>query len=318
MEYITPLLLLAVGLGLLIWGSESLIKVARYLAKRFNLSPLVAGAIILGFGTSLPELGVSVSAVISDTPLVAYGNVIGSNIANIGLILGLSACLCAVPIVFTAQEARYQFILVAAATMLFLLFASDLVLTPSEAILLLMLFVVSMVIMARTKSQIDEDDEIEAMKLPRLIFSIVGGIACVGFGAPLTVDAASQLAYNLGASEQLVSLTLVAFGTSLPELIVSIQLATIKKPRLIIGNIMGSNIFNILLVLPVVHLFKPLQLEKEELYRDGGFLAMITILFIALCFSWKGQRQIHKLLGALFLAIYCAYLAIIAVKMFVL
>lgn len=318
MEYIISLLLLASGLGLLIWGSNALINVASFLAKKYNLSPLATGAIILGFGSSLPELIVSISSAINDTPLVAYGNVVGSNIANIGFVLGISALTSSIPVVFIADEARNQFILIAVSTLVFILFAVDLILNPYEAIFLLGLFCASIVILMRSKSQISIKDHISEMKMLHLIISIIGGLAFVGLGGHLTVYSAVDIAYRIGVSEQLVSLTLVALGTSLPELVASIQLVRIKQPRLIIGNIMGSNIFNLLLVLPMAHLLKPFILNKAELYRDGSFITAITVLFIILCFSWKGKREIRHLGGLTFLMIYCLYIGIISMQMFVL
>lgn len=308
MAFFSSLLFIVIGLASLIWGAGAVVRVTPTLAKNIGISPLAAGAIILGIGTSLPELAVSVAAGIADESLIAYGNAVGSNIANIGLIFGVSALITT--ITFVGKAVRQQFILLAAATSLFLFFLIDAQLVLSEGLLLILLLFVSLLLIARGKDTWQRNHP--SAQGGRLFFGLVVGFGCVFVGAPLTVRGISMLALHLGVPPQLVSLSLLALGTSLPELVVSIRAAMAKEPQLIIGNILGSNIFNLLLVVSVACLFNPIRLTTLDLQRDGGFLILTTLLLFVLGFSWNKQRQLGFAAGCLLLLVYGSYLGTIA------
>ncbi len=329
---INSLILLSVGIVLLIGGAELLIRQVQYLAQRYNISPLVLGAILLGFGTSLPEIVVSVFAVINETPLVAYGNAIGSNLLNIGIIFGLAACVSSSPLVIKAQEARISFVFLGLSIISIVIFASDMILMPYEAAISFLLFICCMylLITANRPPTQETNPEItpnpsanpstntapsvnnsKTRRLSLVALMTILGLAGVAYGGEMTVKNAYAFAYELEVPEQVISLLLVAFGTSLPELVVTIQLAMKKETSLIIGNILGSNIFNVLLVLPIAYALKPLHISLIDLYRDGAFMIVLTLILIALGFAWKGERRVHRKGGALMIVTYCIYFSLL-------
>ena len=306
------ILLLGCGIGLMIWGADTLITIAQYISGKFKFSPMVTGAVLLGFGTSLPEIVISINASIKGTPMIAYGNVLGSNIANIGLIMGLGLAVSSAPLILLAKETRHQFLLLGISVLAFMLFVYDFVLTPMEAWISLALFITCLVIILKSRVNFDAQEKIKDIQPIRLILLLGGGLAAVGYGGELTVNNAQDLAIALGVPVQVVGLVLVAVGTSLPELVVTIRLSMKGQPKMIVANIVGSNIFNLLLVLPIVYLVTPLQLEQEELYRDGGFMILLTLLLLVLGFSWRNQREVPAKGGIVLLFIYSFYICLLA------
>lgn len=315
---VNSLILLALGIAILVGGAEILIRQVQYLALRYKISPLVLGAVLLGFGTSLPEVMVSIFAVANETPLVAYGNAIGSNLLNIGLILGLAAFISSVPLHMRAADTRTSFIFLALSVMAVTAFARDMVLMPYEAIMSLALFACCIYLLLTTSYTPPKSaTKVQERKLWQVTLLVILGLGMVGYGGDMTVYNACAFAYEAGVSEQAVALVLLAFGTSLPELVVTLQLALKKETDIIIGNLLGSNIFNILLVLPIAYLFQPLQISWVDLYRDGGFLIFLTFAVFIMGFAWKGERRLHKKGGFLLIVIYCAYLGILSRSIFV-
>lgn len=310
MAFFTSVLLISIGLTTLIWGAGAIVQVTPSLAKTIGISPLAAGAIILGIGTSLPELAVSVAAGIANESLIAYGNAVGSNIANVGLILSIAALITT--ITFIGEAVRWQFILMTLATLLFLFLAMDTQLTFNEGLLLILFLMVSLWVIVRGKGLWQQNHP--AIKRSKQAFNLVAGFGCIFVGAPLTVRGVSMLALNLGVPPQLVSLSLLALGTSLPELVVTIRAAIHREPQLVIGNVLGSNIFNLLLVVAVACLFSPIYLNISDLQRDGSFLILTTLLLLVLCFSWNRQRKLSRLGGGLLLSIYCLYIGAIVIS----
>lgn len=309
---VNSLILLSVGIGLLIGGAELLIRQVQYLAARYNISPLVLGAVLLGFGTSLPEVVVSVFAVINETPLVAYGNAIGSNLLNIGLILGLAACVSSIPLVMRPQETRTSFIFLGLSVVSITIFASDMKLVPYEALISLALFGYCIYLLLTTTPPASSTTNIKRRNPWSTILLTLLGLSMVGYGGELAVYNACAFAYESGVSEQVVSLVILAFGTSLPEMVVTIQLAIRRETSIIIGNLLGSNIFNVLLVLPIAYIIRPLHISWMDLYRDGSFLIGLTFVVILLGFAWRGERKLHRKGGMLLIGIYCIYISILA------
>lgn len=317
-DIILHLVLLGCGIGLMIWGADSLIEIVQYISQKFQLSQVITGAILLGFGTSLPEIVISFNSLAKGTPMIAYGNALGSNIANIGLILGLGLCLSHQPLVAEASETRYQFLMLGMSVLFFASLAYNLILNPLEAWLSIILFFGCLGAMVLNRAGQEEiDTNIKSYKPKRITVMVVAGIVAIGVGGELTVNNAKELAVALGVSTQLISLVLVALGTSLPELVVTVQLALKGHPKMIIGNIMGSNIFNLLLVLPIVYTVSPLSLERGEVYRDGGVILLLTFLFMILGFSWQGKRKMHYKSGLLLLLIYFSYLGYLTLPLLV-
>lgn len=315
---VNSLLLLGLGIAILVGGAEMLIRQVQYLALKYKISPLVLGAVLLGFGTSLPEVMVSIFAVANETPLVAYGNAIGSNLLNIGLILGLAAVVSSVPLVMRADDTRVSFIFLGLSVVSVTVFAFDMKLMPYEAVISLLLFAVCIYLLL-TKSYTPAaggGEVVKERKLWQVILLTLLGLSMVGYGGDMTVFNACAFAYEAGVSEQAVSLVLLAFGTSLPELVVTLQLALKKETDIIIGNLLGSNIFNVLLVLPIAYLIRPLHISWVDLYRDGAFLIFLTFILIIMGFAWQGERRLHRKGGFVLIVIYCVFIGVLSRSVF--
>ena len=310
---VNSLLLLGLGIAILVGGAEMLIRQVQYLALKYKISPLVLGAVLLGFGTSLPEVMVSIFAVANETPLVAYGNAIGSNLLNIGLILGLAAVVSSVPLVMRADDTRISFIFLGLSVISVTAFAFDMKLMPYEAVISLSLFAVCIYLfLTKSYTPVATAEVVKERKLWQVILLTLLGLAMVGYGGDMTVFNACAFAYEAGVSEQAVSLVLLAFGTSLPELVVTLQLALKKETDIIIGNLLGSNIFNVLLVLPIAYLIRPLYISWVDLYRDGAFLIFLTGILLVMGFAWKGERRLHRKGGFVLIAIYCVFIGVLS------
>ena len=312
MIYLVPLVFFGGGLALLIWGAENVIRAAPSVAYKMRIPPIAAGAIILGLGTSLPEALVSLTAGLRGESLIAYGNAVGSNIANIGFILGITALIY--PIVFVGRVVRRQFLLMGLATLSFLVLSADLHLSFLDASFLFVLLLFSL--WAIILSKMVDKPKGRILSNAAMFRRLGGGMLCLGVGAPLTIEGVSTLAVSLGIPSQLVGLTILAVGTSLPELVVSIQMAIRKEPHLAIGNILGSQIFNLLLVVPLACILHPIDITNDDLMRDGGFLVLMTLMGFVLCFSWNGRRTLGAFAALLLLFVYCSYLGIIAAAVF--
>jgi cation:H+ antiporter len=309
------LLWLLVGLVLLTLGGEALVRGALAAARRMGVSPLLAGLVIVGFGTSAPELVVSVQAAVKGLPDIALGNVIGSNIANILLILGISAVI--MPLVVNIQSLRRDGLTMLCATLLFMALASFGGLGRIEGVLMLAVLAAYLVWAYRTEREDSgspeaqlhtaESEEIEQvpMSIPMTLLATFGGLAMLILGANRFLLGAVGLGEKLGVPEAVIGLTVVAVGTSLPELAVSIVAAIRKHADVAIGNIIGSNIFNILCILGVASLITPLPLEGRLLNIDQ--FVMLAAAAMLLLFLFFGLR-LSRLKGAFLLLGYVVYI----------
>lgn len=305
---------LFVGLVLLTVGGESLVRGALAAAKRMGVSPLLAGLVIVGFGTSSPELVVSLQAAISGQADIAIGNVVGSNIANILLILGISAMI--MPLVTHIQCLRRDGLTMLAATLIFIGLASFGGLSRIEGILMLLCLAGYLVWAYRTEREDSpeaqlhkaEADEIEVMpmSLPMVLLSTIGGLAMLILGANRFLLGAVGLGETLGVPEAIIGLTVVAVGTSLPEMAVSIIAAIRKHADVAVGNIIGSNIFNILCILGISSIITPLPLQGRLLHIDQ--FVMLAVAVILLLFLFFGLR-LSRLKGLLLVIGYIVYIA---------
>ncbi len=308
------LLLVATGLFLLFVGGEGLVRGSVALAERLGISKLLIGLVIVGFGTSTPELLVSVNAALDGAPEIALGNVVGSNIANILLIIGVAALIA--PILGwdrTALREALVATLVSAAT-LALMHAA--IITRAHGIAMLMLLAGYLLASywlerrnrtARTFQ--NEAAEFEDIPLPRPWLPPVlalGGIAALVFGADLLVEGAVNIARDFGVPDAVIGLSLVAIGTSLPELATAIVAAIRRHSDVVLGNVIGSNIFNILAILGVTVVIQPIEVSTR--FRDIDAPIMLgasLLLLVLLC----ATRRIGRLWGVLMLAVYLAYMA---------
>jgi len=307
MEY----LLLIGGLVLLIIAAESLVRGAVGVALKFNIPTLVIGMTIVAFGTSAPELIVSLKAALSGHSELAIGNVVGSNIANIALILGITTIL--LPITVKRSTAIVDWPIMMSATLLFYLFS----LTNHQIefyeglIFTIGLIGFNFYMFRDAKKQNKKeilDVDVEQVKKSNIflnLFLLVVGIIGFAVGANWLLDGAVQIATNFGVSEHIIGVTIVAFGTSVPELITSVVAAFKKHSDISIGNLIGSNIFNILGVLGITALIKRIPVSMQVIQVDVFWLLATSFIIFPLMI--KGFK-INRLSGVLLVVVYCTYL----------
>lgn len=294
-------LLILAGLTGLFLGGEALVRGASGLAARLGLSPLLIGLTVVGFGTSMPELLVSVDAALRGVPAIAVGNVVGSNIANILLILGVSAVVW--PLAGVADMRRDLVVMVLAALALVPLFAFGQVGRLAGGALVLGL-AVYLVQTFRNPGEAPVD-AIAPMSVPKALLIAALGLVALVAGARFLVDGAVNIARAAGLTEAFIGLSIVAIGTSLPELATSLVAAVRRQSALAIGNVVGSNIFNVLGILGLTALISPIPVEGRFLTFDlPVMLAASLVLSLVL---WRGG-QVGRLAGLAALAAYAVYL----------
>ncbi len=298
------------GFVLLFFGGDWLVEGGVALARRFRISPLVIGMTIVAFGTSAPELLVSLISAIKGSAGIAIGNVVGSNIANIGLILGLTALICPIE-TDNSKVIRHGSIMIAA-SLLLMVFALKSGITRMEGLILfagLILFTTISVRKGRTQPQEADIDNLEGKPMTVLaaIGLIVLSCGMLAFGADILVDGATTVASALGVSDKVIGLTIVALGTSLPELAASVAAAFKKQMDISIGNIIGSNIFNILCVLGVSTSIKPISLEFRDYVNDFIWMMGFSIFIIIFTTMRKKKGRLGRTAGILFLLAYAVY-----------
>lgn len=311
------LLILALGLVLLYFGAEGLVRGSSSLALRLGLSPLVVGLTVVAFGTSTPELVVSLKAAYLGQGDISVGNVVGSNICNIGLILGFSAVI--IPIKVASQIVRIDTPIMIGATGLALLFLRDGSLSRTEGIILFVLliaYVIFSVIIAKKDAtdplaaEFGEEIRISKSGVAVDLLMVAGGLVLLVLGARFLVDAAIDIAKAAGLSEAVIGLTIVAIGTSLPEFATSLVAALKKEADIAVGNVIGSNIFNILCILGISATVTPLSSSGITAIDLGVMAAFAVVLWI---FSRTGFR-ITRAEGLILLAAYVGFLAWLVVQ----
>lgn len=306
--------LVVVGLVLIVAGANFLTDGAAALARRFRIPQLVIGLTIVAFGTSAPELSVSIVSSIGGNGGIAVGNVIGSNISNILLILGVCALIYPIPVPRNTIRFDIPISILAAVVMMFLLSDPALDGQPSsitrvEAMMLLifgMLFLGYTVYMGRQTEEADEVQYAEKEKhwaVSTLL--IIIGLAGLVYGGRLFVDNASLIAKRLGVSDTLIGLTLVAWGTSAPEVATSVVAALKKNTGIAVGNVIGSNIFNIFFVLGIAGVVHPLE-NLQFTTLDIWMQLVATIIAFAMALFW-GKREIKRAEGVMMLLVFIAY-----------
>ena len=302
------------GMALILLGANGLTDGSSSVAKRFGISDLVIGLTIVAFGTSAPELMVSLVSSIKGSAQLAIGNVVGSNIFNILMIVGLTAVV--MPIKVQKNTITNEIPLVLLSSLALVACASDIVLDGGvgnvigrgDGIILLLFFAIFMrYTFSIAKSSGEESGEqIKLMPIWKSLLFIVLGLAGLIFGGQLFVDGASGIARSLGVSESFIGLTLVAGGTSLPELATSVVAAVKKKPGIAIGNVIGSNLFNIFLVLGASATVSPLPLGNIGI-SDMLMLVVSSVLFWAAGWFFK-DKTITRIEGAIMVALYVGYI----------
>lgn len=308
------IVLLLVGLGLVVYGSDILVDGASSVARKIGISEFVIGIIIVGFGTSCPELVVSVTGAIDGNSAVSLGNVTGSNIFNILMILGLTAIFS--PIAITKDNKTKDIPILLCITIFFCLIALKGTINRLDAVLFLAIFAIYLLYnfkAGKAEAAAIEEEVVEKNYGTFLsILMIVGGLAGLIFGGKLFVNNAVTLAHALGASDKFIAVTILAVGTSLPELMTCVVAAAKKKGQLALGNIVGSNVFNILLILGISGLIHPLDTHSFNYVDMATLTASVLALFIFANASKKSQ--LSKPAGISFLLMEVVYMIYLFLK----
>lgn len=309
---------LIVGFILLIKGADFFVDGSSSVAKIFRVPSIIIGLTVVAFGTSCPEAAVSITASIEGKNAISLGNVIGSNIFNLLVVTGASAVVMPMAVDKGMLKREFPFSILVA--VILLAFAADTILRGKETnavgrgagIALLVLFVlfVGFMVWSALKNRTESEEEYKAMSLSRSLLYIVLGLAAIIIGGQLVVDSATDIARTFGLSETLIGLTIVAMGTSLPELVTSIVAAVKGESDLALGNVIGSNIFNILLILGASATIAPLSVGIEIIYDTVILIGMSIVVYI-MAF---GKKRIGRVEGAIMLLGYAVYMVYIIMR----
>lgn len=316
-----PLIAVVTGLILLVWSADRFIDGAAATATHVGMSPLLIGMVIVGFGTSAPEMVVSLFAAIQGNPGIALGNAFGSNIANIGLILGITALIS--PIAVHSQVVRKEMPILIALCALVAWQLFDGYLSRMDAVVLLLVFALIMGFAIRQGMRDDSAGASVAAEVPShslplraaIIWLIVGLVLLI-IASRVLVWGAVSIAVQLGVSDLIIGLTIVAIGTSLPELASSLAAIRKNEHDLALGNIVGSNLFNTLAVVGIAGSISPLAVERNLLVRDVGMMTLMTVLLFVFAYGFKGPAQLTRLKGAVLLLLYLGYTTYLGTTVF--
>ncbi len=302
-------LAVAGGLVMLITGGELLVSGATGLARRLGMSSLVIGLTVVAFGTSVPELFVSLTASLQGHPEIMIGNVVGSNIANIGLILGICGLIS--PLRLELKEVGVELLLVICGSIVLILFTMTGVFSRLPGLLFVCTLVSYTVFTYRNSNRQNGTGpagEKGGQRTSAWIasFQVMTGLVLLGSGSNLFIDGATDMAHHFGVSELVIGLTLAAVGTSLPELASSLAALRRGETDLLLGNVIGSNMFNLFMVLGLTGLIRPFALSPQLLSRDLGVMLAFSLALFPLLRRYGGTSRLH---GFLFLAGYCVYCA---------
>lgn len=305
------IVLLVVGLVFLIVGGDFLLKAAVSISLKLNIPKIVIGMTVVSFATSAPELIVSVQSALLGAPDLALGNVVGSNIANLGLVLGITVILS--PILVTKNFYRFDWPIMMIASLVFFGFILDGVLVFWEGALmfLLLLFTIIYLIKFQEKAVVEEIHEVDASYsvFKTLVYLVIGSLG-LAFGSQWLIDGAVSLSTQLGVSERVIGVTMVSVGTSIPELVASVMAVLRKEKAISIGNLIGSNLFNLLAVLGITSMIIPIEVMDTTLLNfDVYAMLFISFLVLPLVFKPKGLRLGWRD-GVLLLGIYIGYIYI--------
>jgi cation:H+ antiporter len=323
------ILAILIGFIILAWSADRFVNGAAALARHLGISPLIVGLTIVGFGTSAPEMVVSAIAALAGNTSLAIGNAIGSNIANIGLVLGITAIISPLFIASTILKREYP--LMIAAMILVFVILIDGQLGQLEGIILfvsllgVLVWTVFTGIREGQNTATTADDPLEKefeselalndiMPREKAIFWLLAGGILLVLSSRILVWGATTIATSLGISDLIIGLTIVAIGTSLPEIAASVASVLKGENDIAIGNVLGSNIFNSLGVIGLAALIHPTVVSPDVLYRDLPVMIGMSILLYMLVYSHKGQASLSRRSGFFLLSLYLAYLVILGVQ----
>lgn len=309
-----PILAIILGLIGLVWSADRFVEGAAATARRAGMSKLLIGMTIVSVGTSAPEIVVSIMASLDGTPDIATGNALGSNIANIGMVLGVTALVAPIPVHFGLVRRELPLLLAATALAGYAL--SNSALSRLDGILLLALLIFTIVWLFKVDAPSEEEagDDIPDMTAGRAIFWLLIGLAVLIASSHALVWGATDIAEAFGVPELIIGLTVIAIGTSLPELAASVASALKRHHDIAIGNIIGSNLFNILAVLPMPGLIAPGPVDGSAISRDYPVMLGLTLLLAALLI-WQRRGKVGRGPGVILLGCYLAYSAWLAISL---
>lgn len=316
-----PLLAVIVGLLLLVWGSDRFVFGASATARNLGVSPLVIGLTIVGVGTSAPELMVSATAALGGNPGVSIGNAIGSNIANIGLVVGVTALIHGVRV--RSKIFRVEFPLMFGVMGLSWFLLSDGFLGRREGVILavgfviLLFFMVFIALRARRSDPLQrefaKDIPVDVGTAVALMWFIVGLVVLL-LGAQCIVWGAVSIARSFGVSDLLIGLTVIAVGTSLPELAASVASILKNEPDIAVGNVIGSNMFNLLPVLAIPGLIAPTAVPPEALQRDFPVMLTLGVALAVMAWGYRGSGRIDRWEGGVLVLAFAGYQGLLYVS----
>ena len=310
MDFLINFLLLGLSLSVLIWGADKFVDNSSIIAKNLGISELTIGLTVVALGTSAPEIFVGISSIVYETEALAMGAVVGSNISNIALIFGVSCIGIALkphktpfiqflPFLFSALVLGYSLI--------------DLQITPIESILMLIVFAYFLYVTYKNRSTNNLISEVSLSKENsfRVVAFLLLGLISLIVGSNYAVIYAEKIALLLNISELVIGLTIIAIGTSLPELAATISALIKKKTDMVVGNVIGSNVLNITLVVPIVGLFSSVKLEQILLERDYLIMISLSVLFVIMATNYSSKKisiLMIRAIGMLFLFGYITYI----------
>lgn len=322
MELLKSAIILVIGFVLLIKGADFFVEGSSSVAKKFNVPSLIIGMTIVAMGTSLPELAVSVTASMIGNNTLAVSNVAGSNIFNLMVVCGACALFTPLTIEKNTLLKEFPFSIICAGLLVVLGFLG-MSLGRVDGIIFLVIFIVYLLWMIRSAKQarnagdkLEEEEEefieeeIKILPMWKCLLFIVGGMIAIKFGGDFVVDGASAIAAGFGLSQTLIGLTIVALGTSLPELVTSIVAARKDEVDMALGNVIGSNIFNILLILGVAAVISPITFLMENIIDIVILIVMSLVVWI---FAWT-SKEINRKEGIMMLLMYAVYMVYICIR----
>ncbi len=314
-----PVLQILGGFVLLIWSADRLVAGASSCAVHFGISPMIIGLVIIGFGTSAPEMVVSAVAALQGNPGFAVGNALGSNITNVGLVLGLTAIFY--PLKVNSLTLRREVPVLFAIMLLATLLLSDLRLSLGDGLILCGGLVLMLMWMIRLGTRSDHTDLLMSelrdeiptdIPMRTAVLWTAVGLIMLPLSSMVLVKGASYVAETMGVSDEIIGLTILAIGTSLPELAAALASAMKKEHELAIGNVLGSNMFNLLGVLGIAAVISPLNVSSAILSRDTVTMFILTGALVLFAIRRHGSGVVKRYQGGLLLAAYCGYVYFLA------
>lgn len=311
---LVEVLLFLMWLAVLSVAADRFVYGAAAIAKNWGISPMIIGLTIVAMGSSAPEIVVSATASFNGNINTSIGNAIGSNITNIALVLGLTALLK--PLLIASSTLKREMPVLLLVSLLATYMLSDLILSSMEGVILIILFFAVIGALIWLSFHLEPNDPLIAeteneipsnVPTPKAVFWLIAGLIMLPLSATYMVDSAVYIATELGLSDLVIGLTIIAIGTSLPELAASIAGVLKNEDDMALGNIIGSNIFNILAVMAMPGLIAPGVIDENAAFRDIYIMLGLNFLLILLCFNFRGVRRINRLEGLALIACFIAY-----------